>query len=123
MQYAPDLTVDTPHTPPLSENGDVFVDDFLTTEQAQEQETKNDEISRKYCARMIIFDELPFNTIEHEGFHDYVKMLQPQFQIPSRATSTRDCMDLYASEFESLKKYFAKTKKRDSLTTHLWSSR
>ncbi|GJX18977.1 zinc finger BED domain-containing protein RICESLEEPER 2-like protein [Tanacetum coccineum] len=83
----------------------------------------NQEISRKYCARMIILDELPFKTVEHEGFRDFVNMLQPQFQIPSRATITRDCMDLYVSEFESLKKYFAKTKQRVSLTTDLWSSR
>ena len=83
----------------------------------------NQEISRKYCARMVILDELPFKTVEHEGFRDFVNMLQPQFQIPSRATITRDCMDLYVSEFESLKKYFAKTKQRVSLTTDLWSSR
>ncbi|GKA58321.1 hypothetical protein Tco_0757509 [Tanacetum coccineum] len=41
-KYAPDPTVDTPPTSPLSENRDVFVDDIPTTEQAQEQETKND---------------------------------------------------------------------------------
>ncbi|GJX89123.1 zinc finger BED domain-containing protein RICESLEEPER 2-like protein [Tanacetum coccineum] len=44
---------------------------------------------------MIILDELPFKTVEHEGFRDFVNMLQPQFQIPSRATITRDCMDLF----------------------------
>nr|GEW82567.1 zinc finger BED domain-containing protein RICESLEEPER 1-like [Tanacetum cinerariifolium] len=39
----------------------------------------NQEISRKYCARIIIPNEFPFKTIEHEGFQNFVNMLQPQF--------------------------------------------
>lgn len=60
---------------------------------------------RKYCARMVILDELPFKTVEHEGFREFVNMLQPQFQIPSRTTLTRDVIDIYTSEMASLKKY------------------
>ncbi|KAJ9553289.1 hypothetical protein OSB04_017334, partial [Centaurea solstitialis] len=78
---------------------------------------------RKYLARMIILDEKPFMTVEQEGFHDFVNMLQPQFQIPSRITVARDCFDIYTAEKESLKKYFRKTKQRVCLTTDLWSSR
>nr|KAJ0194742.1 hypothetical protein LSAT_V11C700367090 [Lactuca sativa] len=78
---------------------------------------------RYLCARMIIIDELPFKTIEHEGFRDLVNMLQPQFQIPSRTTITNDCLEIYKSEAEKLKKYFAKNRQRVSLTTDLWTSR
>lgn len=78
---------------------------------------------RKYLARMIILDEMPFRTVEHEGFRDFVNMLQPQFQIPSRITVARDCFDMYTAEKESLKKYFKKSKQRVCLTTDLWSSR
>ena len=77
----------------------------------------------KYLARMIILDEKPFMTVEQEGFRDFVNILQPQFQIPSRITVTRDCFDIYTAEKESLKKYFRKTKQRVCLTTDLWSSR
>ncbi|KAL4568440.1 hypothetical protein LXL04_024053 [Taraxacum kok-saghyz] len=78
---------------------------------------------RFFCARMIIIDELPFKTVEHEGFRDFVNNLQPQFQIPSRTTITQDVLDIYVSEAGKLKNYFAKNKQRVSLTTDLWSSR
>lgn len=32
---------------------------------------------RYLCARMIIIDELPFKTVDHEGFRDLVNMSQP----------------------------------------------
>nr|KAJ0198354.1 hypothetical protein LSAT_V11C700356150 [Lactuca sativa] len=78
---------------------------------------------RYLCARMIIIEELPFKVVKHEGFRDLVTMLQPQFQIPSRTTITNDCLEIYKSEAEKLKKYFAKTRQRVSLTTDLWTSR
>nr|KAJ0216304.1 hypothetical protein LSAT_V11C300142670 [Lactuca sativa] len=78
---------------------------------------------RYLCARMIIIDELPFKTVEHEGFRDLLNMLQPQFQIPSRTAITNDCLEIYKSEVEKLKKYFAKNRQRISLTTNLWTSR
>nr|KAJ0207661.1 hypothetical protein LSAT_V11C500232740 [Lactuca sativa] len=78
---------------------------------------------RYLCARIIIIDELPFKTVEHEGFRDLLNMLQPQFQIPSRTTITNDCLEIYKSEAEKLKKYFAKNKQRVSSTTYLWTSR
>ncbi|GKA58320.1 zinc finger BED domain-containing protein DAYSLEEPER-like protein, partial [Tanacetum coccineum] len=120
--YSLDPTVDTPPTSPSDENGNAFADDIPTTEQAQEQETKNDDDKekgekrkgkehlhfKKVLARMIILDELPFKTIEHEGFRDFVNMLQPQFEIPSRETITKDCMDLYVPEFENFEEDQAK---------------
>ncbi|GKD87612.1 NBS-containing resistance-like protein [Tanacetum coccineum] len=89
LNYSLDPTVDTPPTSPSDENGNAFADDIPTTEQAQEQETKNDDDKEK-------------------GFRDFVNMLQPQFEIPSRETITKDCMDLYVSEFESFEEDQAK---------------
>nr|KAJ0188729.1 hypothetical protein LSAT_V11C900492210 [Lactuca sativa] len=66
---------------------------------------------------MIIIDELPFKTVEQEGFCDLVNMLQPQFQIPSRTTITNDRLEIYKLEVEKLKK------QRVSLTADLWTSR
>ncbi|XP_023752447.2 zinc finger BED domain-containing protein RICESLEEPER 2-like [Lactuca sativa] len=78
---------------------------------------------RYLCDRMIIIDELPFRTVEHEGFRDLVKILQQQFQIPSRTTIINYCLEIYKSEAEKLKKYFSKNRQRVSLTTDLWTSR
>ncbi|PUZ73368.1 hypothetical protein GQ55_2G468500 [Panicum hallii var. hallii] len=41
---------------------------------------------------MVIIDEMPFISVEGEGFKRYSKVLQPRFEIPSRITVERDCM-------------------------------
>lgn len=38
--------------------------------------------------------------MEREGFQEFVKVLQPRFDIPSRRTATRDCMALFEEERE-----------------------
>jgi hypothetical protein len=47
---------------------------------------------RKALAEMVIIDEMPFRSVVGEGFKRYSKVLQPRFEIPSRITVERDCM-------------------------------
>jgi len=46
----------------------------------------------KALAEMVIIDEMPFRSVEGEGFRRYSKVLQPRFEPPSRITVARDCM-------------------------------
>lgn len=41
---------------------------------------------RRALAKMIIMDEYPFSAVEGEGFREYSRTLQPQFDPPSRYT-------------------------------------
>ncbi|XP_073153665.1 zinc finger BED domain-containing protein RICESLEEPER 4-like [Henckelia pumila] len=56
------------------------------------------ESCRKALARMIIVDEQPFSLVEREGFKHFINILQPLFRIPSRASITRDCFELFLEE-------------------------
>ncbi|XVF31814.1 hypothetical protein REPUB_Repub17cG0025900 [Reevesia pubescens] len=81
------------------------------------------EIFRKYCARMIIMDELPFRVVEHERFKDFCSAMQPQFQVPSGFIVSNHCYEFYLSEKNKLFMYLKSAKQRVSLTTDIWTSR
>ncbi|KAK8676592.1 hypothetical protein V6N13_142166 [Hibiscus sabdariffa] len=42
---------------------------------------------------------------EHEGFRDFCNMMQPRFQVPSRSTVAKDCMEIYLEEKRKLFKH------------------
>ncbi|KAG2562136.1 hypothetical protein PVAP13_8KG120301 [Panicum virgatum] len=52
----------------------------------------------KALAEMVIIVEMPFRSVEGEGFKRYSKVLQPRFEVPSRITVARDCMQRYVEE-------------------------
>ncbi|XVE89056.1 hypothetical protein DITRI_Ditri19aG0119600 [Diplodiscus trichospermus] len=54
--------------------------------------------------------EYPLQIVEHSGFVDFVKTLQPQFNMVSFNTIQRDCVTMYLKE------------KRVSLALDLWVS-
>ncbi|WCJ18450.1 hypothetical protein M5689_000800 [Euphorbia peplus] len=77
---------------------------------------------RKWLARMIIVDELPFIFVEHEGFRAFCRVMQPRFIVPSRRTIGRDCYLIYTDEMSRLKDSFKKLSSRICLTTDSWTS-
>ena len=48
-------------------------------------------------------DELPYKFLENQGFRSFCHLMQPQFQVPSRITVARDCLQLFLIENEKLK--------------------
>ncbi|KAD7116847.1 hypothetical protein E3N88_04115 [Mikania micrantha] len=54
--------------------------------------------TRKAVAEMIILDELPFTTVEHEGFRNLMQTTCPNFKTPSRFTVSRDVGEIYLEE-------------------------
>ena len=65
---------------------------------------------RKALAIMITVDELPFSHVEKEGFRNFCHELQPNFEIPSRATVTRDCYNLFLEERKKTENVFWESK-------------
>lgn len=76
---------------------------------------------RKAFANMIIVDEIPFSHMEHEGFQQFCKAINPQFFIPSRSTVTRDCYRLYIEERKKLQIVLSELTSRVCLTTNTWT--
>ncbi|KAD3337442.1 hypothetical protein E3N88_32962 [Mikania micrantha] len=54
--------------------------------------------SRKTIAEMITLDELPFTTLEHEGFKKFIETICPNFKVPSRFTISRDVGEIFLEE-------------------------
>lgn len=108
------------HTIPKSSNemrkdGEGVVGD-LTIPKAREEEI------RAAILSMIIVDGLPFKFVEGQGFRAFMKAMEPRFQIPSRITFMRDCVNLYLREKEKLKTMFVTSGQRVCLTTDVWVS-
>lgn len=87
---------------------------YKSTKIGQTEEVKSDgsgtiqnfkfdqESSRRELARMILLHKLPFSIVECVGFRNFLKCLQPQFEMVSRDTIESDCMKIYNSEKQKL---------------------
>ncbi|CAI0448983.1 unnamed protein product [Linum tenue] len=76
--------------------------------------------ARKALARMIVIDEMPFRTVDGEGFRNYSMTFQPKFSLPSRKTVQRDFFKIYEEEKAKLKSMLHS--QRVCLTTDTWTS-
>lgn len=77
---------------------------------------------REIMAKMIIVHEYPFTMVEHTWFNILCKALNPNFQKMSRNTIRNECLKVYESEKEKLKKVF-KNVDKISLTCDCWTSK
>ncbi|XVE91278.1 hypothetical protein DITRI_Ditri20bG0140700 [Diplodiscus trichospermus] len=82
----------------------------------------NQEHCNHEIARMIIMHEYPLHIVEHPGFIDFVKTLQPQFNMLSFNTIQGDCVAMYLKEKQSLFNFISEIPGRVSLSSDLWIS-
>ncbi|XWS16487.1 hypothetical protein CRYUN_Cryun34aG0092300 [Craigia yunnanensis] len=82
----------------------------------------NQERCNREIAKMIIMHEYPLHIVVHSGFIDFVKTLQPQFNMVSFNTIQGDCVAMYLKEKQSLLNYISEIPGRVSLTLDLWIS-
>lgn len=59
-------------------------------------------ISRKCLAKLIVYEKLPFKTMEYPLFINFVNNLQPLFSIVDHHTIKNNCIVLYKKEKEKL---------------------
>ncbi|GER43052.1 BED zinc finger [Striga asiatica] len=64
------------------------------------------ELSRKELAKMIIKHEYPLKMVEHEGFKNFAKSLNPCFKMVTRNTVKSDCFKIYEKLKESVMHIF-----------------
>lgn len=82
-----------------------------------DQERCNNEM-----AKMIIAEDYPLQIVEHKGFIDFVRTLQPQFNSLSSTDVHGDCMSMYLSEKKILLNLISQIPGRINLTLDLWTS-
>ncbi|GLU22056.1 hypothetical protein SLE2022_381560 [Rubroshorea leprosula] len=73
-------------------------------------------------AKMIIMHEYPLHIVEHQGFSEFVKTLQPQFNMVSFNTIQQDCVAMFLGEKQNLLNFISGISGRVSLTLDLWTS-
>ncbi|TXG48267.1 hypothetical protein EZV62_027561 [Acer yangbiense] len=80
------------------------------------------EVSRIELSRMILMHDYPLKMVEHEGFRDYIRSLQPLFKPISRTTARRDIMSMYELERASLLSILGKILGRIAITSDMWTA-
>ncbi|KAK3011469.1 hypothetical protein RJ639_012767 [Escallonia herrerae] len=73
-------------------------------------------------AKMIILHEYPLHIVEHRGFIDFVRTLQPQFNMVSSSSVEGDCVGVYLKEKQGLLNVLNGLPGRVSLSMDLWTS-
>lgn len=73
-------------------------------------------------AKMVILHEYPLHIVEHSGFSDFVRSLQPQFSMLSFDTVQGECVAVYLKEKQNLLNLLSGIHGNVSLTLDLWTS-
>ncbi|KAL0007374.1 hypothetical protein SO802_008876 [Lithocarpus litseifolius] len=77
---------------------------------------------RNNLARMVILHEYPLSIVDHIGFREFMKSLQPLFKLISRNTLQSDIIKIYDNEKEKALKMIDKNGSRMAITTDMWTS-
>ena len=80
----------------------------------------SEERIRLALARMIVIDELSFKFVEHQGFQEFMEIVEPWFPIPHCTTIARACMKIYSSHMDIFRRAFVG--QWVCVTTDTWTS-
>ncbi|KAH0691482.1 hypothetical protein KY289_018840 [Solanum tuberosum] len=75
---------------------------------------------KKAVAEFVILDEQPFKVVEGEGFKRLMTLILPNYELPSRITVARQCLQIYQEEKNKLKRLIKD--QRVCLTSDTWTS-
>ncbi|KAK9682019.1 hypothetical protein RND81_10G044500 [Saponaria officinalis] len=78
------------------------LDGSTTLELKEKYKEFNQKISRTKLVIMVIIHEYPLSIVDHFGFKDFVKSLNPLFKMISRNTLRNDILKMYKDEKLSL---------------------
>jgi hypothetical protein len=81
----------------------------------------NHEETRKIIAKMLIVHDYPFRMVEHKWFNILMRHMNGKYKFIGRKTIRKECIKVYESEKELLKKSLRDVE-HVSLTCDLWTS-
>ncbi|KAJ1410089.1 Zinc finger, BED-type [Sesbania bispinosa] len=73
-------------------------------------------------AKMIILHDYPLHIVKHQGFIDFVRTLQPQFNPQCLNSVEGDCVSMYLREKQNLLNLINGIPGRVNLTLDFWTS-
>ncbi|EYU24629.1 hypothetical protein ABFS82_04G107400 [Erythranthe guttata] len=73
-------------------------------------------------AKMIILHDYPLHMVEHAGFIDFTRNLQPQFNVSSVATVQEQIMGIYTREKHKVMDLLRVIPGRLNITVDVWTS-
>ena len=77
---------------------------------------------RQKIARMMIMHDYPLHMVEHPGFVNFVKSLEPRYDMMSFNTVQGDCISGYLREKQKVMKFIECLPGRVCLTLNVWTS-
>lgn len=77
---------------------------------------------RNALAKMVILHEYPLAIVDHIGFRNFTRTIQPLFECPSRNTLKSDIIKLYEIEKSQVFKSLETSQSRVVITTDMWTS-
>lgn len=95
---------------------------FSLVTLAQAQWKFDVEKSQQELVRMIVLNELPFSTVEYDGFRKFVASLNPLFRMVSRTTVKANCISACEEQRLALQEVLKNSNSRVSLTADTWTS-
>lgn len=81
---------------------------------------RSEEITQRICL-MVVKDILPISVVCGEGFQELQRFIEPNYDIPSRATITRRIKTCFEERKILLKTQLSRTK-FVALTTDCWTA-
>ncbi|XP_047962058.1 zinc finger BED domain-containing protein RICESLEEPER 2-like [Salvia hispanica] len=101
-------------------------EECLKYAQQVKERFEDDEVQkscRMALARMIILEELPFNSIHKQGFQMLMGGINPYFKIPTIRELGSDCVKVFLLQKEEMRKFFgSRGMGRVSITAECWTS-
>ncbi|KAI9194274.1 hypothetical protein LWI28_004659 [Acer negundo] len=82
----------------------------------------DNDFSKGELARMIVMHDYPLSIVEHEGFRDFCRSLQPLFEPVCRNTIRNDIVKMYEEEMAREMRLLGNIQGRVAITSDLWTS-
>nr|KAJ0221048.1 hypothetical protein LSAT_V11C200064420 [Lactuca sativa] len=82
----------------------------------------NENDSRNALAKMVILHEYPLSIVDHVGFKNFTRTIQPLFKCPCQNTLKSDIKNVYAMEKSKVIQKIENLQGRISITTDMWTS-
>ncbi|CAK8541604.1 unnamed protein product [Lathyrus sativus] len=80
------------------------------------------EAIQNVVVKMFIDMDIPFERVDHAGFHNFMSVVLPRFKVPSSIELVHDILRLWGTEKTRLKKFLSQNCQRVCLTIDMWTS-
>ncbi|KAK9740353.1 hypothetical protein RND81_03G028700, partial [Saponaria officinalis] len=98
------------------------LDESTTLELKEKYKEFNQEISRNKLVIIEIIHGYPLSIVDHFGFKDFVKSLNPLFKMISRNILRNDILKMHKDEKLSIKRLLEYNDSRIAVTTDMWTA-